>query len=162
MWPSPPRALPAQPPTLVGFDSTSGTFAGFWIRLAAYLIDFVILSVLAVVIFFVVVLASPNLDTATNAILFSYLYLFLASSLYFMGLWTTGGTLGMYALKLRVVDLRTGTRLTAGRSAVRGLAWLFFGAMLGLGLIWIAFDARKQGLHDKVVDSVVVRLDRQT
>ena len=30
--------------------------------------------------------------------------------------------------------------------------------MLGMGFLWIAFDSRKQGIHDKIADTVVVKL----
>jgi uncharacterized RDD family membrane protein YckC len=34
--------------------------------------------------------------------------------------------------------------------------------MLGTGFLWIAFDPRKQGIHDKIADTVVVKLPEPT
>jgi uncharacterized RDD family membrane protein YckC len=34
--------------------------------------------------------------------------------------------------------------------------------MLGTGFLWIAFDSRKQGIHDKIADTVVVKLPEPT
>jgi uncharacterized RDD family membrane protein YckC len=34
--------------------------------------------------------------------------------------------------------------------------------MLGIGFLWIAFDVRKQGIHDKIADTVVVKLPEPT
>jgi uncharacterized RDD family membrane protein YckC len=34
--------------------------------------------------------------------------------------------------------------------------------MLGIGVLWIIFDLRKQGIHDKMADTVVVKLPEPT
>jgi uncharacterized RDD family membrane protein YckC len=43
---------------------------------------------------------------------------------------------------------------------VRALACFFSIVAAGLGFIWIAFDREKQGWHDKIAGTVVVRLPR--
>jgi uncharacterized RDD family membrane protein YckC len=55
-----------------------------------------------------------------------------------------------------------GTRVTAGYSLLRFLGYVVCGLTLGIGFLWIAFDSRKQGIHDKIADTVVVKLPEPT
>ena len=61
------------------------------------------------------------------------------------------------ALSARVVDATTGNTLTVGQSIVRYLAYFIASLPLFIGYIWVAFDPRKQGWHDKLAGTVVVR-----
>ena len=99
------------------------------------------------------------------------------SYLYFVGFWTSGGqaTPGMRGLRMRLVDVTGGTTLSIGQATKR---WIGYGAPLALlafippfqtvaGLLQIgislillitaATDDRKQGLHDRWANSVVIR-----
>lgn len=108
-------------------------YAGFWIRLAAFLIDSILLSIIS---------------------------WGLVNVLYPIGLWTwRGQTLGMMALNLKVirtdgspVDLRT--------AVLRYLGYLVNVLTLGIGFLWIIWDPRKQGLHDKIANTYTVKLPR--
>lgn len=66
-------------------------------------------------------------------------------------------TPGKMVVHARVVDARTGKALTVGQSIGRYLAYFVSMLPLFLGLIWVAFDPRKQGWHDKLAGSVVIR-----
>ena len=66
-------------------------------------------------------------------------------------------TPGKMAVSARVVDARTGNSLTVGQSIGRYLAYFVAILPLFLGIIWVAFDPRKQGWHDKLAGTVVVR-----
>lgn len=99
------------------------------------------------------------------------------SYLYFVGFWTSGGqaTPGMRGLRLRVVDVARGSTLSLTQATKR---WIGLGAPLALlaligplqgiaGLVQLgvsllllitaATDDRKQGLHDRWADSIVIR-----
>ncbi len=99
------------------------------------------------------------------------------SFLYLVGLWTSGGgaTLGMRGLRMRVVDATTGHGLTLSAAVKR---WLLIGGPLSLlavlpglealiGIVAVALpfilllttiaDERRQGLHDRVAHSLVIR-----
>jgi uncharacterized RDD family membrane protein YckC len=45
---------------------------------------------------------------------------------------------------------------------LRYLGYIICFLMLGTGFLWIAFDVRKQGIHDKIADTVVVKLPEPT
>lgn len=66
-------------------------------------------------------------------------------------------TPGKMAIHATIVDARTGAKPTAAQFALRYLGYYASLLPLGLGFLWIAFDARKQGWHDKLARTVVVR-----
>lgn len=66
-------------------------------------------------------------------------------------------TPGKMVVSARVVDAKTGTRLAVGQSIVRYLAYFVAILPFFLGIIWVAFDPRKQGWHDKLAGTVVIR-----
>lgn len=66
-------------------------------------------------------------------------------------------TPGKMAVSAQVVDARTGNTLTVGQSIGRYLAYFVAMLPLFLGIVWVAFDPRKQGWHDKLAGTVVIR-----
>lgn len=74
--------------------------------------------------------------------------------------WTTlGATPGMLLLGSQVLGSNSGRSLPLPRSLVRCVGlWLGL-ACLGIGVLWSLRDPRRQGLHDKLAGSVVVRED---
>ena len=81
---------------------------------------------------------------------------------YFAGMWTwRGTTIGGIVLKLKVV--RTdGQPITVVVAVVRGLAAAFSVVIFFLGFLWIAWDKDKQGWHDKIAGTAVIRLPHST
>jgi uncharacterized RDD family membrane protein YckC len=61
------------------------------------------------------------------------------------------------ALKLTIVDARTGGKPTTGQLIGRYLGYYVSMLPLFLGIIWVGIDKRKQGFHDKLAGTVVVR-----
>jgi uncharacterized RDD family membrane protein YckC len=57
----------------------------------------------------------------------------------------------------KIVDAKTGGKPTTQQLVVRYLGYFVSTIPLGLGLLWVAFDPRKQGWHDKMAGTVVVR-----
>ena len=66
------------------------------------------------------------------------------------------GTPGKMALSLAVVDAHTGESVSVTQGALRSMGYLLSALPLGLGLLWIAFDPRRQGWHDKIAGTVVL------
>ncbi|HZF25544.1 MAG TPA: RDD family protein [Steroidobacteraceae bacterium] len=69
-------------------------------------------------------------------------------------------TPGKMLLHARIVDERTGGALTAGQSIGRYLGYYVSICTLFIGFLWVAFDPRKQGFHDKLAGTVVIRKRR--
>ena len=121
-------------------------YAGFGQRLLAALIDWLILFVVSApisVLFFEASAVMPLLAAATV-----------------IGFWRyCGATPGKLAVAVRIVDARTGQPVGTGRLALRLLCYLLSALPLYLGFLWIAFDRRKQGWHDKIARTVVIQSD---
>ena len=66
-------------------------------------------------------------------------------------------TPGKMAIGSRIVDARSGGPMSFTQSVVRYLGYLVSVFPLGLGIWWVAFDAKKQGWHDKMAGTIVVR-----
>jgi uncharacterized RDD family membrane protein YckC len=150
------------------------TYGGFWIRLVARIVDSIIIGIPLGVIFGVfVVLAGGIASTATNTtdqnaqaavglgLIGVWLLIAILASVgtvvYFVYFWgTSGSTLGMRLFKLRIVDADTGAPIGIARAIVRYLMSIVNSLACYIGWIWVAFDPRKQGWHDKVANSVVI------
>jgi uncharacterized RDD family membrane protein YckC len=57
----------------------------------------------------------------------------------------------------KIVDADTGKAPSDARLFLRFLGYFVSILTLGIGFLWIAIDRRKQGLHDKIAHTVVVR-----
>lgn len=138
---------------------TQMTYAGFWIRVVAYIIDGIILGIIGGVI---VAILGVNI-TDTNSLQSTryqgaQAFDLLVSFLYFAGLWTAmGASLGQRIFGMRIIDANTGAPIGFGKAALRWLGLLLSFLVCFIGVIWVAFDGRKQGWMDKIAGTVVVR-----
>ena len=139
--------------------------AGFWIRAAAAFVDSLIAGALqAMILFLFAGLLSLLLHGYdSESLLMVCLAWLLGSSIgvvYYVYFTAFGGqTPGKMALRIKVV--RTdGSSLTLGRAFYRETIGKFVsGIIFGIGYFMVAFDDKKQGLHDRMADTYVVRLD---
>ena len=79
---------------------------------------------------------------------------------YFLFFWVLVGFtpgMGLVGLRLSQCD---GQRLGPGRAIVRYIGYWVSFIFLGLGFIWILFDRRRQGWHDKLAGTCVIYFDR--
>jgi uncharacterized RDD family membrane protein YckC len=67
-----------------------------------------------------------------------------------------GRTLGMRALKLRIIDVY-GDRPSPARCALRCAGYVAGVATLFLGFLWMGFDSEKRGLQDWIAGTYVIR-----
>jgi len=136
-------------------------YAGFWLRLAAALIDLFLLGAFTGLVHFVVFLESPfNLSMAdgqfhviSNKGWFENILVAVIS----IGMWIRYlGTPGKLLLGCHVLDARTRQPLSFKQAALRYVAYLVSFVPLCLGFFWIGFDRHKQGFHDKIAKTVVL------
>jgi len=66
-------------------------------------------------------------------------------------------TPGKILVKATIVDAATGGKPTMKQWIIRYLGYIPATLPLGLGLFWVGWDSRKQGWHDKLADTVVIR-----
>jgi uncharacterized RDD family membrane protein YckC len=151
----PPELAPAVPPPLVApagavpapaaaparLDPMSEAAlprAGFWIRMAAILIDVLLVGIVTRM----------------------HDWFPVALAIYGALLWKLrGATVGDIIFGLKVVRADGGA-MEWVTVIVRALACFFSAVVVGLGFIWIAFDREKQGWHDKIAGTLVVRLPK--
>jgi uncharacterized RDD family membrane protein YckC len=119
-------------------------FAGFWIRVVSWLVDYLI-GVMAVAV------ARVALGPV-GLLLFLPLWLFYGPIME-SSAWQ--GTVGKRVCGLAVTDTH-GERITFGRAVVRLLAKVLSLMALGIGFLMIAFQPRKRGLHDILAGTLVV------
>ncbi|MFT7404299.1 MAG: putative RDD family membrane protein YckC [Zhongshania sp.] len=65
-------------------------------------------------------------------------------------------TPGKLILKLRIVDAKTGEKPSTAQWLLRYLGYYLSAVVFMLGFIWVGFDRRKQGWHDKIARTVVI------
>ena len=127
-----------------------GAKAGFWIRTLAYIIDAIIVGIVTGVLVGIL-----RLDPATSG---NGLGL-LINLVYFAVLWSsTGGgqTLGMRILNLKVI-CTDGSDLSIVQGVIRWVGLFLSFIVIFIGVIWVAFDSDKQGWHDKIAGTYVVK-----
>jgi uncharacterized RDD family membrane protein YckC len=66
-------------------------------------------------------------------------------------------TPGKMAIGAKIVDAKTGGKCSTGQLIGRYLAYYVSILPLMLGIIWVGIDSRKQGWHDMLAGTVVVR-----
>jgi uncharacterized RDD family membrane protein YckC len=174
-WPPPPGGNP-----LIAYG-------GFWERLLAQLIDAVIVLPLQVITFLVMFTIAVFWGGShpIDLNLFALAATLQVSAVYYIGFWGLAHrTLGMMPFNLYVVRTRDGGCVGVGWVFLRALgvvmpAWAFYLALfalfdpvlplqavivflaiwllLTLAQVYIAFDSRKQALHDKLARSFVIK-----
>jgi uncharacterized RDD family membrane protein YckC len=83
------------------------------------------------------------------------------SVLYYVRSWARSGqTVGKMWIKAKVVGA-DGQPVSIGRALLRYLGYIVSAVLLSLGFLWIAFDRKRQGLHDKIAGTYVVKSDAE-
>lgn len=123
---------------------------GFLRRAVALIVDAVLLGVVSSIIGGILFGSDPGRGNALSTILG------LAYYVYFWSSAGGGQTLGMKALGIKVIKT-DGSLLTVSGAVIRYVGLLISFLVLFIGVIWVAFDAQKQGWHDKIAGTYVVR-----
>jgi uncharacterized RDD family membrane protein YckC len=130
-------------------------YAGFWIRAVAYIIDVVILGM---VLWIIALLfqRSPEEGGGTSAI--GAILQIVLGFLYMPVLWSSPmqATIGQKICGLRLIR-PGGNRISFARGIARVLAMILSGMLLCIGYLMVAFTERKQGLHDMIAGTYVVK-----
>lgn len=133
-------------------------YAGFWVRVGATLIDALLLMLITGPImtayYGVGYWAYEGLVMGWVDFLVSY----LLPAVLVIWLWTMlDATPGKMALGVRILDEDNGASPTHAQYVVRYLSYFVSIIPMMLGILWVGFDRRKQGWHDKLAGTVVVR-----
>ena len=163
------------------------TYAGFWRRFIAWIIDVVILIPLLILITFLI--AESGIMAEQGGALLIYLTWLFASSFYVIRFWALRGqTLGKMLMRIKIVRSDMGS-ISGGTSILRFIALispflliiiislslalfigkyalgylLYFGipaapVLIFIPFLWVIWDSNKQGLHDKFARTYVVKI----
>lgn len=135
-------------------------YVGFWPRVGASILDAIIIMIITVPLL-VAIYGWGYFTDETNQLiagpadfLISWVLPAVAVILFWLYRQATPGKM---AVSARVVDAATGNPLSVGQAIGRYFAYFVSILPLFLGIIWVAFDPKKQGWHDKLAGTVVVR-----
>ena len=146
------------------FQNYQVTYAGFWWRVLAYIIDGFILSIVFFPLSIAVGLSVGASGTDPNSpemigmrfglngfqILATWLYQAFCES----SSWQ--GTIGKKVLGLRVTDLN-GNQISFARATGRYFGMMLSGMICFIGFIMVAFTEKKQGLHDMMASTLILK-----
>ncbi len=134
-------------------------YAGFWIRVGSTMLDGIILwpiNMLVLLLFGLSATGGTSPETFMGVQLLGQFIQISVSFLYTtLLIWKYGGTLGMLALGLCVVN-PDGSMISYPKSLGRYFAYILNGFTFGIGFIMVAFDKEKRALHDVICGTRVV------
>ena len=131
-------------------------YAGFWKRLAAVIIDSLILMPVILIVFELFGF-SYNTARPWDIPLAIRLAIIAVSILYNSGLEASAfqGSIGKLVLRIKVTDIY-GDRIIFGRALIRDAAKILSELLFFVGYLMIAITPRKQGLHDMIAGCAVI------
>lgn len=148
------KSTPASPET-----RPEQKYVGFWARFAANFLDGILISIFV----------SPGSiwlayeterrvgSNDWGAALAFYSVLYILSQVILLVLWCKKqASIGKMAIAVKIVDAKTGKAPTKKQLIGRYFAYVLSTLPLGLGFLWIAFDSKKQGWHDKLAGTAVI------
>ena len=124
---------------------------GFGPRFVATIIDGIILTVVNFVLGLVFGMMGDS-----GGFIASLLSIVISIG-YYIYFWTSSGqTIGHSVMKIKVVAV-DGSKLDVTKAILRYVGYMVSAAIFFLGFIWVLFDANKQGWHDKIAGTYVVK-----
>lgn len=181
--PTPTSLTPPTPPVPPPSGTREPEYGGFWIRFLAAIIDGILVSLITLPLRILAALRAmtalkplqtppfgtlppeealgqvgTSLSGVSMATVWISLVILLISWLYYVILTGKyGATLGKMALKIKVVG-RDFQKIGYGTAALREIIGKIVSSLVFcLGFLWIAFDPKKQGFHDKIAGTFVIR-----
>tara|TARA_B100000315_G_C14579113_1_gene589518 strand:- start:2609 stop:3010 length:402 start_codon:yes stop_codon:yes gene_type:complete len=129
-------------------DMSNPAYVGFWKRLIAAILDSLVLGIPAGIIQTILVWL-----TGVGSLVYVVELLVLCVYIYFQGI--KGGSPGKLILGYKVVT-ENGEYIGIPKAILRYIGSIISMMILGIGFLMIGWDARKQGLHDKIAKTYVV------
>jgi uncharacterized RDD family membrane protein YckC len=128
------------------FSAPKPRYGGFWLRVLAYILDGILLLIVQLIL--MALIENQGMVTLVNLV---------AGWLYFAGLESNmGATPGKLVLGMRVTTV-DGQNISFLRATSRYFAKIISGLILMIGYLMVAWDGHKQGLHDKIAGTYVIR-----
>ncbi len=134
-------------------NKSDPVYAGFWIRLGAHIIDFILFMFLLIPLL-IGVYGLDSIAAGKPGGIISDILMTVALSIVVIVFWVyRSATPGKMVFRIKIVDAKTGGKLSTGQLIGRLLAY----NLLVVGFLSVPFDKRKQGWHDKLAGTVVIK-----
>jgi uncharacterized RDD family membrane protein YckC len=133
-------------------------YAGFWIRTGAAVIDSILVLIIIAPILTAIYGTEYWITESSIQGNWEILFNYILPAIVVIVFWVyKSATPGKMATKLTIVDAKTGGRPSTGQFIGRYLGYYVSLLPLFFGIIWVGIDKRKQGWHDKLAGTVVIR-----
>lgn len=144
-------------------DESEFEYVGFWARVGASIIDTILILLIAIPLMLAFHGEAYWTDTSFIKGPVGFLVEWVLPSVAVIAFWLTKqATPGKMAVSAKIVDAETGNEPSTGQLIGRYLGYFVSMLPLFLGIVWVAFDRRKQGWHDKLAGTVVIRPKKRT
>jgi uncharacterized RDD family membrane protein YckC len=137
---------------------------GFGMRLVATLLDAFFVGAISLMVAFLIGFFAVFVDIfrdpeSTSALLIVPLSGFIFSAAYYVVAWKNSGTtIAKFIFGQKVIS-SDGKDLTWGKAVRRYIGYIVSLVALSIGFLWIAFDGKRQGWHDKIAGTYVVDVE---
>ncbi len=146
-------------------------YVGFWARFLAMFIDNIWVTIVMVLVlmavfgqdFMAMMVMPPDaspeaMGMAVQGAAGSLLTQMLLPAALIVGFWVwKAATPGKMVISAKIVDAKTLGKPSTGQLIVRYIGYFISAFVFGLGFLWVAFDKRKQGWHDKIAGTLVIK-----
>ncbi len=134
-------------PASASTNTTATNYAGFWLRLCAVFVDSVLLGLMGLILSSL--LQAEPVQSGVGVILGWLYYAYMESS-------HRQATFGKMVMKIKVTD-EEGNRVTFARATGRHFAKILSALIIMIGYLMVLWTKKKQGLHDILAKTLVVR-----
>lgn len=133
-------------------------YVGFWLRVLASIIDtvMILLVILPTLTFFygANILTNTSANSGILGIFMNYIFPPLVIIVFWI---YKSATPGKMIINAKIVDAKTLEKPSNGKLVVRYFCYYISILPLLLGFLWVAWDSRKQGFHDKIAGTLVIK-----
>jgi uncharacterized RDD family membrane protein YckC len=140
-------------------------YAGFWLRLCAAIIDLTLVLSLIWIPMVMIYGVDDYLKYFNNEKPFLGVWHFILEVIvpFILVIWLWlrfSATPGKMLLRLKVVDIKTSEPISFRQAIIRYFGYVPSILCFFIGIIWVVFDIRKQGWHDKLASTAVIRVNK--
>jgi len=135
-------------------------YAGLWIRIGAFIIDYALLLIVAFFLGMLFPLFFLAISSFLNKEVFGYIMI-IVYHIFFLSIFSS--TPGKMLFGLQVIDANTKEKIKFGKALGRGLSYIISSFIFSLGFLWVAIDRKEhQGWHDKIAKTLVIKKKKKS
>lgn len=135
-------------------------YVGFWSRTIATVIDSIIVLMVTAPMLLAVYGEEYFLGEEVRFVhgFLDFLISYVFPAIVIIIFWIyKSATPGKMVIRAKIVDAETGGKPSTGQLIGRYFAYYLSTIVFGLGFLWVVWDPKKQGWHDKLAGTVVIR-----